>query len=650
MVFDADKHAVSPGDVVAAQPHVHPRKSGQSRGFCDGESVVEAALVEPAVGIQSQERKRCFMPKGDFIELPTNPCVDQRGVPLGIPHSQIERFVVVVIETGPEFLLDVHGGLQTPIGRGRAHAVHHPRAEAGLQRLRFEKGRHILAGERLEQRFKIPHIHVAVEALGNDVLSGLTEQGIAQVRPQIVHHARAFVVGVAAVNVVVGHGRKGMKPLVLDVAFFQDKLLVVLDQIHKGLVSVFPLGEQVAAVFGRALFQPHVVVDGGRDQVTPPMVSKFMGKQVAVGEEVLLNHGTGVGDVGGDFEGAVGGQHVADPFPRIRTPPMLQRIDGEPEVDEFGLHEGGVRRLACQPDRDVPIEPVVHTFHVDKRAHCDGAEVRGDGVVQIPGALHGVSAELNALDKVTLVVRAPAACTFDVVSVGGPLDKVVKARVPHLPKVGGNGGQADAKVVNDVAGVIHATPIRIVVGLTPVPNLERHVVPSGHGARGLHVQAAVPLVEQHGFSVPCDAVHDKPLEVPPHGVSTSNEHVKINGGMGVHRLATVIGDIQKQVVVQDVKTVASGDARPHVVVGRRRRNTGCRLAGVLATSRNMAPLGQKGIPLGFLDVVESGQGGVLGGRRRHPNQGHDARDEKNETRIHVGHASKLGLLSLHETG
>ena len=46
----------------------------------------------------------------------------------------------MVIEAGPEFLLDVHSGLQTPIGRGRAHAVHHPRAEAGLQRLRFEKG------------------------------------------------------------------------------------------------------------------------------------------------------------------------------------------------------------------------------------------------------------------------------------------------------------------------------------------------------------------------------------------------------------------------------------------------------------------------------------------------------------------------------
>ena len=38
MVFDANKHAVSLGDVVAAQPHVHPRKGGQSRGFCDGES------------------------------------------------------------------------------------------------------------------------------------------------------------------------------------------------------------------------------------------------------------------------------------------------------------------------------------------------------------------------------------------------------------------------------------------------------------------------------------------------------------------------------------------------------------------------------------------------------------------------------------
>jgi hypothetical protein len=40
----------------------------------------------------------------------------------------------------------------------------------------------------------------------------------------------------------------------------------------------------------------------------------------------------------------------------------------------------------------------------------------------------------------------------------------------------------------------------------------------------------------------------------------------------------------------------------------------------------------------------------LGGSGRHPNQGHDAREERNDTRIQVGHASKLGLLSLHETG
>ena len=219
--------------------------------------------------------------------------------------------------------------------------------------------------------------------------------------------------------------------------------------------------------------------------------------------------------------------------------------------------------LHVEPDRDVPIQPVVHTFHIDKRAHCDGAEVRGDGVVQIPGALHGVSAELNGLDKVTLVVRAPAVCTFDVVSVGGPLDKVVKARIPHLPKVGGNGGQADAKVVNDVAGVIHAAPIRIVVGLTPVPNLRATRCPQRPWCSGTATckrlshwlnNTGSPSHATLSTTSPWRSHH---MEFPP-PISTSKSMVAW-ASIG---LANVIGDVQKQVVVQDVKTVASAMLGP----------------------------------------------------------------------------------------
>ena len=64
-----------------------------------------------------------------------------------------------------------------------------------------------------------------------------------------------------------------MEPQVLNVTFFQDKLLVVFHQIHEGLVAIFPLDKQMAAVFCWAFFEPHVVVDRGGDQISPPVVA-----------------------------------------------------------------------------------------------------------------------------------------------------------------------------------------------------------------------------------------------------------------------------------------------------------------------------------------------------------------------------------------
>ena len=121
-------------------------------------------------------------------------------------------------------------------------------------------------------------------------------------------------------------------------AFLKHKLLVVFDQIHEGLVAVFPLHKKVAAVFRRPFLQPHVVVDGGGHQVAPPVVAQFVGEQIAVGEVALLHHEPRVGNVGGNFEGAVGGQHVSDALPGVGTPPVLQGVNGVAEVGEFGLH------------------------------------------------------------------------------------------------------------------------------------------------------------------------------------------------------------------------------------------------------------------------------------------------------------------------
>ena len=172
-----------------------------------------------------------------------------------------------------------------------------------------------------------------------------------------------------------------MESFVLHVAFFQHKLLVVFDQIHKGLVAVLPLHKKVAAVFRRPFLQPHVVVDGGGHQVAPPVVSQFVGEQVSVGEVALLHHEPGVGNVGGDFEGAVRGQHVSDAFPGVGTPPVFQGVNGEAEVGEFGLHGVDVPRLARESNRDGSVLPFVLVVVVDIGSHGHGTEVRGDGVV-----------------------------------------------------------------------------------------------------------------------------------------------------------------------------------------------------------------------------------------------------------------------------
>ena len=400
-----------------------------------------------------------------------------------------------------------------------------------------------------------------------------------------------------------------MESFVLHVAFFQHKLLVVFDQIHKGLVAVLPLHKKVAAVFRRPFLQPHVVVDGGGHQVAPPVVSQFVGEQVSVGEVALLHHEPGVGNVGGNFEGAVRGQHVSDALPGVGTPPVFQGVNGEAEVGEFGLHGVDVPRLARESNRDGSVLPFVLVVVVDIGSHGHGAEVRGDGVVQRPGGPDGVAAQRDLLDEVALVVGPPSACACDVVGVGGAFHKVVEARVPHLAEVGRDGGQADAQIVDQVAGVVHPAPVGVVVGLPSIPNLQLHRFAFRHGGWRIDVEFRPCLFEGHRIAVPAHTVYGQALEVPPHGGPPALKHREIDGGQGLHGLPRIVRHVQHQIVVHDVKAVTARDARPHVVVvdGQHPQRR-----AVLCASHGVTPLNKEGGAHGAFVLVESGNGGGLG--------------------------------------
>ena len=287
-----------------------------------------------------------------------------------------------------------------------------------------------------------------------------------------MHDRGAFVVGVASVDFLVGHGRKRVESVVLDVAFFQHKQLVVFDHINEGFLTVFPLHKQVRAVLRRPFLQPHVVVDAWRNDIAPPMVSEFMAEQVAIGDEPFTHHELRVSDVGGDFEGAVGGQHIPDAFPGVRPPPVFQGVDGEAQFLEFGDHGPDVLGFARKAHGHVTVCSGVHVIRVHVRRYRDGGLVGCDGVSQLEAALNGVAGQYLFADEVALAMGRTSAGTGDVVGVGGALDKVVKTRVPHLAKIGWDGGQPDAQIVDVVAHEIKPAPVRILVGRALVPYID----------------------------------------------------------------------------------------------------------------------------------------------------------------------------------
>ena len=265
----------------------------------------------------------------------------------------------MIVVAGAEFLLQV----QRRLLRARCHGgIQNPRGEPRLQHLGCKPRCHVHTGDLLQGCLELGSVHVAVVQLGQHRLHPRSEQFIAEVGPQVVRNRGAFVVGVASVDFLIGHGRKRVESVVLDVAFFQHKQLVVFDHINEGFLTVFPLHKQVRAVLRRPFLQPHVVVNARRNDVTPPMVSEFMAEQVTVGHQPFTHHELWVSDVGGNLKGAVGGQHIPDALPSVRPPPVFQGVDGESQFLEFGDHGPDVFGLAGEAYGHIPIRSGMHVI------------------------------------------------------------------------------------------------------------------------------------------------------------------------------------------------------------------------------------------------------------------------------------------------
>ena len=327
---------------------------------------------------------------------------------------------------------------------------------------------------------------------------------------------------------------------------------------------------------------------------------------------------------------------------------MFECVDGEAEVGKFGLHQIRVARLACQTHRNVPKRPCVHVIVVNIGPNGNGAQVRWDGVIQFPRAEQGVPAQGHLFDQMPLVVgTSPVGCA-KAIGVGGALHEVVETRVPHPSKIGRDRRQPNAEVVDQIAGEVHAAPIRVAARLSAVPNFQHNLLADLHRGGRVNVELRFQLREGHGFAIPMDAVDHKGLEVPPHRGSPALQDGEVYGGESLHGLAPVVGHVEHEVVVDHVETVAPRNARPHVEIVVDKQGFGGRHM-VLATE-GMTPLGKERGAQHLSFLVKARQGGLgqgLGGL--HPSQKRCRQEqrEKGAGGLDV-HAPKLDVLSLHE--
>ena len=246
--------------------------------------------------------------------------------------------------------------------------------------------------------------------------------------------------------------------------------------------------------------------------------------------------------------------------------------------------------------------------HVDVGTNRDGAEVCWDGVVKSPSRQQRVTTQRNLFDEMSLVVRATTVRTSNVVGVRRPFHEVVKARVPHSTKIWRNCREPNAEVVNQITRVVHASPIRITPGLPPVPNDERYTLALLHWSGRIEMQLRLLMIKTNSNTIPMHAVDDQRLQVPPHRGSTPLQHREINGGNAANGLSCIIRHIEREVVMNNIKTVASRDARPHVKILRDKKGPGGWRD--LCAAQGMATLCQKWIPHHLAFFVKTWQGGL----------------------------------------
>ena len=64
-----------------------------------------------------------------------------------------------------------------------------------------------------------------------------------------------------------------MVPIVLNVTFFKDKLLIILYKLNHSLMAIFPFFKKSVSVFCTTLLEPHVIVNVWRNNIPPPLMA-----------------------------------------------------------------------------------------------------------------------------------------------------------------------------------------------------------------------------------------------------------------------------------------------------------------------------------------------------------------------------------------
>ena len=151
--------------------------------------------------------------------------------------------------------------------------------------------------------------------------------------------------------------------------FFEDELLIVFHDFNKLFGTIFPFDKEVRTVFSGTFFQPHVIVNGGCNQVAPPMVPEFMTEQITIGYKPFSNHELRIGNVGWDFKRTIRGKDIANTLPSVWSPPVFQRVNGKPQLLKFIRHGIDLLGLSGESNRNVTVVSGVHIIGIHVRRH-----------------------------------------------------------------------------------------------------------------------------------------------------------------------------------------------------------------------------------------------------------------------------------------